>query len=815
MKPIHTGAWFWKNTPTALHIAWAWVLILCLTKFDVSSETGRNVFHSCSSYAPPPHRHWKNGVLKLMKYSLPSESVNTQCQTFKEILTLVTLFPGLRGLLLRTKGLGIACSMDAIFAVWKPTLPPPDEEWVFWQGLAATCLIDTSISVMVEKSSLPDLCNCHEGGLSVIEQLLIERECSGDSEYRKALCLRYLGGIFDLPRFWMNTGDIHNQVVGKLFSEMVRIFKDIGVDVPSLGPLGESKLPFDYDGVDFLSVALLTGISGWFRDLDPEDRCRQPWYGCFIEFIHLLRQPRGGELLPSASACATTNFVDLVPVTFHDAVLHVAVESDNMRPTDQQTPQHTSLTELELEPSSTDSANDESLEDIRSNSTRDLPEMTTDLEYEASSLHRTDMTDADSPDSDRDSVEVGAENDGGPIYSSDPDELEPNIGLSDPIASQIETLSLDRDRLGPQSGAIQTERRSGLDHVHRSSQALGVPESRKVFELKILTGNTFFMPSPAIPAAHPAYYERFLTGKVTCSVPFNTWDGRALVAIGCAEGVWFGFRHDPQSMQPVLHLKMVKDCAVLDDFGIFLVLADKSLFAYHLEALVPSSSQKIRPHKTPLKLKDNVQFFRVGSFLGLTMVILMKKKSFGSLFYVFEPSKNKIDETINAPAGVEGRFRFHQPQAEWFRSYRKFCLPCEAFDAVFLETKLAISCIKGFEIVDLLHLKSATVPKPGEDVQFANLAERCKSCRPMGIFRTSTDDFLLCYSEFGLYVDRHGNPSPTRPLRAVEWEETAKQVAVHAPLYSAIQHSIHRGPGRGYCPTCPDYTRRRHVLSMG
>ena len=76
------------------------------------------------------------------------------------------------------------------------------------------------------------------------------------------------------------------------------------------------------------------------------------------------------------------------------------------------------------------------------------------------------------------------------------------------------------------------------------------------------------------------------------SFTLATGDGRALVAVGCAEGVWIGFRHDSRcelyssavlyvaqrlsaAMRRVLHLKMVTQCAMLEDFGIFLVLADK------------------------------------------------------------------------------------------------------------------------------------------------------------------------------------------------------------------------------------------------
>lgn len=72
-----------------------------------------------------------------------------------------------------------------------------------------------------------------------------------------------------------------------------------------------------------------------------------------------------------------------------------------------------------------------------------------------------------------------------------------------------------------------------------------VQESNKVFEVETLSADTFLAPSPMSNAGSQAYtHEGAFTGKVTCSVPFTTADGRALVAIGCAEGVWIGFRHD-------------------------------------------------------------------------------------------------------------------------------------------------------------------------------------------------------------------------------------------------------------------------------
>ena len=91
--------------------------------------------------------------------------------------------------------------------------------------------------------------------------------------------------------------------------------------------------------------------------------------------------------------------------------------------------------------------------------------------------------------------------------------------------------------------------------------------------------------------------------------------------------------------------------------------------------------------------------------------------------------------------------------------------------------------------------KSVTIPQR-DDPRLQSLTKRCESCKPMGMFRSSENEFLLCYdglcfalklfkhskltltpSEFGLYVDRHGDPS--RTVGTIEWEGTAERVAWH------------------------------------
>jgi hypothetical protein len=101
-----------------------------------------------------------------------------QFHAFKEIVDIVTLFPGLRLIFLGTKYLGRVTSIDDISALWERPTGALDDEWTYWQNLAATCLADSTTSVMIEGSSVADLSNCQQERLSIVEKLLVLHGCS-------------------------------------------------------------------------------------------------------------------------------------------------------------------------------------------------------------------------------------------------------------------------------------------------------------------------------------------------------------------------------------------------------------------------------------------------------------------------------------------------------------------------------------------------------------------------------------------------------------------------------------------------------------
>ncbi|KAJ7647989.1 hypothetical protein FB45DRAFT_211941 [Roridomyces roridus] len=266
---------------------------------------------------------------KLMKYTLSTESAKTQIQAFKAVVDLATLFPDLRLLFLRSTCMReVLGSKDDISDFWKRPNDDPTEDWTFWCNLAATSLADTSLPEIMDSVPIPQLANClmDDGGLSVIERLLVAHDCETVSSFPRALCVRYLTGILEMPGFWMNAGAVHGDVAKKLCLKLVQILTDIDLDVmPSDAPL-ESQAPFDYEGVDSFADIILLGISNWLGRM--VNYRLQPWFECFCQAVQLLRSPRSAIFLPKAFLRATDHALEaLVPTILRTVELDIAVEA--------------------------------------------------------------------------------------------------------------------------------------------------------------------------------------------------------------------------------------------------------------------------------------------------------------------------------------------------------------------------------------------------------------------------------------------------------------------------------------------------------
>ncbi|CAO1618348.1 unnamed protein product [Sympodiomycopsis kandeliae] len=330
-----------------------------------------------------------------------------------------------------------------------------------------------------------------------------------------------------------------------------------------------------------------------------------------------------------------------------------------------------------------------------------------------------------------------------------------------------------------------------------------VVETNRAFESTTLCDATFALPIAAVggPGSElasgntPGADNNVFHGRITCAVPFTMADNRRLIALGCADGVWIGLRSDPSSFRKVLHLKFVTQCAVLEQFGTFVVLADRVLIAYSLENLVPASTGGAFAARPPQKLSGNrgVLFFGVGTLRDRTLLVYMKKKANESVFKVLEPVLNQ-QSTADSKSGG-GFFKKLKDDigknSDWFRMFKVFFIPSEAHSMQFLRSKLAILCARGFEIMNLDTLHPGTIPDfsraSQEDPRIFNLARRVENAKPLGMFKLVVEgDFLLCFDGFACYVDRSGEPIKLDNI--VEWEGTPHTVSYSPPYILAFDH---------------------------
>lgn len=80
---------------------------------------------------------------------------------------------------------------------------------------------------------------------------------------------------------------------------------------------------------------------------------------------------------------------------------------------------------------------------------------------------------------------------------------------------------------------------------------------------------------------------------------------------------------------------------------------------------------------------------------------------------------------------------------------QEFFVPSESYAIQYLRSTLAIHCARGFEIMNLDTLKTASIPDfhqiRQQDPRINALQRRCDESRPLGMFRLGENEFLLCY----------------------------------------------------------------------
>ncbi|PBP22603.1 CNH domain-containing protein [Diplocarpon rosae] len=272
--------------------------------------------------------------------------------------------------------------------------------------------------------------------------------------------------------------------------------------------------------------------------------------------------------------------------------------------------------------------------------------------------------------------------------------------------------------------------------------------------------------------------------QVNCATAFNC-NGKAMVAIGTDYGVYTSESSNPRGWTRSIQIHKVTQIAVLEEFSLCLIIADKALIAYHLDIIVPVSNFPASHHETarraPQKLSGtrDVSFFATARMKDRTLVFYKKREGLHSTFKVLEPVYQKSSEKKSRLFGKK-----FGGNTEFFREFDEFYIPTECFTINLFHTYIAISTLKGFELMTLDKKVPMSIPDM-KNPAIGNIANRLNGQKPLGMFRLSDAEFLLCYEECGVYVDKHGEVSRSVIMEFVGKAKTAAMYGAFLVLFDS------------------------------
>jgi hypothetical protein len=168
--------------------------------------------------------------------------------------------------------------------------------------------------------------------------------------------------------------------------------------------------------------------------------------------------------------------------------------------------------------------------------------------------------------------------------------------------------------------------------------------------------------------------------RVNCAKSFIAPDNtdyahQRLVAVGTDDGVYIGYCPELSGLcstwTKVLSHNKTTQIDVLEEFDVFLILANKELIAFSLNSVIPQLPrptgvlQPPQPAKQPQRLSGShdVGFFATGKLKDRMLVLYKKRSGVNSVFKALEPVVGKAD------TNRRNLFSRKKAQTEFFREY--------------------------------------------------------------------------------------------------------------------------------------------------
>jgi hypothetical protein len=214
----------------------------------------------------------------------------------------------------------------------------------------------------------------------------------------------------------------------------------------------------------------------------------------------------------------------------------------------------------------------------------------------------------------------------------------------------------------------------------------------------------------------------------------------------------------------------VTQIAVLEEFAVCVLIADRNLISYPLDVIAPvsdfSAPLNDNPRRAPQRLAKDVTYFATAKMKDRMLLFYKRKEGLHTSFKVLEPIFQKSTEKKSRLFG--GR-KTSGGSAETFRDFDEFFFPTECYSLSLFQTYIAVATAKGVEMLTLDKKQPMSIPDLKAPA-IANIAGRIRDQKPLGMFRLNENEFIVTYEDCAVYVDKHGDVS-----RTLIMEYTGKQ----------------------------------------
>ncbi|CAO3670061.1 unnamed protein product [Umbelopsis ramanniana] len=242
---------------------------------------------------------------------------------------------------------------------------------------------------------------------------------------------------------------------------------------------------------------------------------------------------------------------------------------------------------------------------------------------------------------------------------------------------------------------------------------------------------------------------------------------------GADQGVYVQRSQSKGQPMRAIALDRVSQIHILEESRLILVLSDKTLYTYSIDALMAGDTAPKRGRR----VSKHVSFFKVGFSIDRTLVCVVKSSTITSTIRTLEPVATNDLKKSKSNFG-----RLIRGSSEALKIYKDLYIPGEATSLHIFRSNICVGCDRGFEMVNLASMRNQSVLDPSDEA--LSFVFQRENIKPISMFKLQDGEFLLCYNQIAFYVDKKGKRA--RKNWMVEWEGHPSSFALRYPYLVAF-----------------------------